>query len=187
MGLTALFLNMFSQMIGASLPVLAFQDFDGDRGSRGSSIAGFGAGAVVGSAVAVKLAPRFDPVRLGALGVVAWALPLPLLGLPLPAAGVISVLFVSSIFGPLANAPLISVLTMRSPEALRPKVMTALLTMAMLAGPLGLLIVGPLLAAWGPRPVMFSVAVAQILASLPLAIVALRGGGREPVVEPEAA
>ncbi len=187
MGLTALFLNMFSQMIGASLPVLAFQDFDGRSGIAGLFYAGFGAGSVVGSVVAVKLAPRFDPVRLGALGVVAWALPLPLLGLPLPAAGVISVLFVSSIFGPLANAPLISVLTMRSPEALRPKVMTALLTMAMLAGPLGLLIVGPLLAAWGPRPVMFSVAVAQILASLPLAIVALRGGGREPVVEPEAA
>jgi MFS family permease len=187
LGLTALFLNMFSQMIGASLPVLAFQDFDGRSGIAGLFYAGFGAGSVIGSVVAVKLAPRFDPVRLGAFGVVAWALPLPLLGLPLPAAGVISVLFVSSLFGPLANAPLISVLTMRSPEALRPKVMTALLTMAMLAGPLGLLVVGPLLAAWGPRPVMFAVAVAQILASIPLAIVALRGGGTEPVVEPEAA
>jgi MFS family permease len=187
LGLTALFLNMFSQMIGASLPVLAFQDFDGRSGIAGLFYAAFGAGAVLGSALAVKLAPRFDPVRLGALGVVAWALPLPLLGLPLPAPAVMAVLFTSSVFGPLANAPLISVITMRSPEALRPKVMTALLTMAMLAGPIGLLVVGPLLAAWGPRPVMFAVAVAQIVASIPFAIVALRGGGRDPAVEPEAA
>jgi hypothetical protein len=96
----------------------------------------------------------------------------------LPAAAVIVVLFVSSIFGPLVNAPLIGVLTMRTPEALRPKVMTGVLTTALLAGPIGLIVVGPLLGAWGPRPVLVFVAAGQFLATLPFAFLALRSGGK---------
>jgi hypothetical protein len=113
--------------------------------------------------------------------------PIPLLGLPLPAAAVIAVLFVGAIFGPLVNAPLIGVLTMRTPEALRPKVMTGVITMALLAGPIGLLVVGPLLGSWGPRPVLLVVAVGQFLASLPFAFVALRGGRHQAPVPAEAA
>ena len=60
------------------------------------------------------------------------------------------VLVVSALFGPLINAPLIGVITMRTPEALRPKVMTAVITAAMLASPIGLLIAGPLLEWLGP-------------------------------------
>ena len=56
----------------------------------------------------------------------------------------------SSFFSPLVNAPLIGVITMRTPEALRAKVMTAVLTTALLAGPIGLLVAGPLLESWGP-------------------------------------
>jgi hypothetical protein len=92
------------------------------------------------------------------------------------------VLFTSAIFGPLVNAPLIGVLTTRTPEALRPKVMTGLFTTALLAGPIGLLIVGPLLGAWGPRPVLLFVAVGQFLASLPFAFVALRRREPQPPV-----
>jgi hypothetical protein len=113
--------------------------------------------------------------------------PIPLLGLPLAAGAVILVLFTSSIFGPLVNAPLIGVLTMRTPEALRPKVMTGVLTTALLAGPVGLLVVGPLLASWGPRPVLLFVAVGQFLASLPFAIVALRRRADVPPAELEPA
>jgi hypothetical protein len=113
--------------------------------------------------------------------------PIPLLGLPLPAAAVIAVLFVGAIFGPLVNAPLIGVLTMRTPEALRPKVMTGVITMALLAGPIGLLVVGPLLGSWGPRPVLLVVAVGQFLASLPFAFVALRSGRHQAPVPAEAA
>jgi MFS family permease len=91
------------------------------------------------------------------------------------------VLFTAAIFGPLVNAPLIGVLTTRTPEALRPKVMTGVITMALLAGPIGLLVVGPLLASWGPRPVLLFVAVGQFLASLPFAFVALRRERTPPV------
>ena len=71
---------------------------------------------------------------------------------------------------------------MRTPEALRAKVMTAVLTMAMLAGPIGLLIAGPLLESWGPRPVFLLVAAGQLLATIPFAVVAF--GSSAPAAEP---
>ena len=176
--ITALFLNLFGQMLVVSLPVLAFDEFDESSTIAGLFFAAFGAGAVVGSILAIKLVPKFDPIRLGAVALVCLTIPIPLLGLPIPAGAVILVLFVGSIFGPLVNAPLIGLLTTRTPEALRPKVMTGVLTMALLAGPIGLVVVGPLLQNWGPRPVLLLVAAGQFLASLPFAFVAFRR--REP-------
>ena len=187
LAVTALFLNMFGQMLAASLPVLAFDEFDGSSTIAGLFFAAFGAGAVVGSILAIKLVPRYDPIRLGAVALVCLTIPIPLLGLPLPAGAVILVLFVGSIFGPLVNAPLIGVLTMRTPEALRPKVMTGVLTTALLAGPIGLVVVGPLLQNWGPRPVLLFVAAGQLLASLPFAFVAFRRREPTPPVTLEAA
>ena len=52
--------------------------------------------------------------------------------------------------------------------------MTAVLTFALLAGPVGLLAVGPLLEAWGPRPVFLLVAVGQLRGALFFAVVVLR-------------
>jgi len=187
LAITALFLNMFGQMLAASLPVLAFEEFDGSSAIAGLFFAAFGAGAVVGSILALKLVPKFDPIKLGAVALVGLTTPLPLLSLPIPAAAVIVVLFVGSIFGPLINAPLIGVLTMRTPEALRAKVMTAGLTMALLAGPVGLVVVGPLLQSWGPRPVLLFVAAGQFLATLPFARIAFRRPDETSPVTLEAA
>ena len=187
LSVTALFLNMFGQMLSASLPVLAYEEFNRSSRVAGVFFAAFGAGSLVGVALALKLVPRYDPIRLGAVSIVALTVPIPLLGLPLPAGAVVAVLFTSAIFGPLVNAPLIGVLTMRTPEALRPKVMTGVLTMALLAGPIGLVIVGPLLASWGPRPVLLFVALGQFLATLPFAFFALRRGRQEAPVTLEAA
>jgi MFS family permease len=187
LGLTALALNMFGQMLTASIPVLAFEEFDESSTIAGLFFASFGAGAVVGSVLALKLVPRYDPVRLAAFSLVALTVPIPLLSLPLPAALVIAVLFVSSVFGPLVNAPLIGVITMRTPEALRAKVMTGVLTTALLAGPVGLLVVGPLLADWGPQTVLLCVGVGEFLASLPFAFVALRRRAQPPPARLEVA
>ena len=97
-----------------------------------------------------------------------------MLGFDLPAAGVVVVLAVSAFFGPLVNAPVIAVITVRTPERLRAKVTTAVITVAMLAGPVGYAIAGPLLEAWGPRTVFVVVATGQLLATLPFALVAFR-------------
>ena len=93
---------------------------------------------------------------------------------------VMAALAVSSFFGPLVNAPLMMVLTTRTPEALRPKAMTALITTAMLAGPLGYLVAGPLLEMWGPNRVILLVATGQLLSTFPFARVAFDRSAEEP-------
>ena len=173
---TALVLNAMAQLLAISLPVLAFEEFGGSSRVAGVFFAAFGAGAVVGSVVAVKLVPRFDPIRLAACALVGLVLPIPLLALHLPAWGVVAVLFVSSLFGPLVNAPLIGVITMRTPAALRAKVMTAVLTFALLAGPIGLFLGGPLLQSLGPHKVFLLIAAGQLAATLPFAVLAFRRG-----------
>jgi len=187
LALTALLVNMFGQMLAASLPVLAFEHFGESPRVAGGFFAAFGAGAVVGSLIALKALHRFDPIRLGAFSLVALTLPIFALPFALPVWGVMFALFLSSLFGPLVNAPLIGVITTRTPAALRAKVMTAVLTMALLAGPVGLLAVGPLLSSWGARPVFALVAVGQLLGSLIFAVTALRGapGPTAPVAVEE--
>ncbi len=186
LALTSLLLNGFGQMLVASLPVLAFHDFGESSKVAGAFFGAFGAGALLGSVIAVKVMHRFDPIRLGAFAFVGLVAPLWLLGLDLPATGVMAVLFVSSIFGPLINAPLIGVLTTRTPEALRPKVMTAVVTFALLAGPAALVVVGPLLAAIGARGVFVVVAAGESVAVALFAVVALRrrDDAPEPATSP---
>jgi MFS family permease len=174
LGITSLVVNAFGQMLAASLPVLAYESFGGSSRVAGIFFAAFGAGAVVGSVVAMRVMPRFDPIRLGAISLIALTLPIGVLAFPLPVAGVVAVLFVSSLFGPLVNAPLIGILTTRPPTAVRAKVMTAVLTFALVAGPAGLLAAGPLLETWGARPVFLLVAAGQLAAAVFFATVALR-------------
>jgi MFS family permease len=175
LGVTALFANGFGQIMSAGLTVLAYEEYSSSK-VAGAFFAAFGLGAVLGSVVAVRIVGRFDPLRLGAVAFVALTLPVFALAIELPVPVVIVALAMSSFFGPLVNAPLIGVITIRTPEAVRAKVMTAVLTMAMLAGPIGLLLAGPLLEAWGPRPVFLLVAAGQLLATIPFAVVAFGSG-----------
>jgi predicted MFS family arabinose efflux permease len=183
LGITSLVINAFGQMLAAALPVLAYESF-GSSKVAGALFAAVGGGAVVGTLVAMRILPRFEPIRLGALSLVALTLPIGVLGLSLPVWGVVAVLFASSLFGPLVNAPLIGLLTTRPPEAVRAKVMTAVLTFALLAGPAGLLVAGPLLEAWGARPVFLLVAAGQLSAAAFFAAVALRRPRVVPVADP---
>jgi MFS family permease len=182
LGASALITNGLGQMLVAGLTVLAYEEYDSSR-VAGAFFASFGAGAVLGSIAAIRIVGRFDPLRLGAAAFVALTLPVFVLGFELPVPVVMAALALSSFFGPLVNAPLIGVITMRTPAALRAKVMTAVLTMAMLAGPLGLAVAGPLLEDWGPRNVFLLVASGQLLATIPFALVAF-GAGRPAAAVP---
>jgi MFS family permease len=178
-GLAAVFLNMFGSALSAALPVLAFDEFSESSQVAGALFASLGAGALLGMVLAMKLMPRFKPLKLAAIGIVALPLPIWLLGLDLPLWAIMAALFVSTIPQPLVNAPVIGLMTARTPEALRPKLMTALLTVAMLAGPVGLAAAGPLLEALGTRPVFAIIAAGMTVFALYFASVALRFGPRE--------
>jgi MFS family permease len=177
----AMALNALGQMLVAALPVLAYEQYDGSSRVAGAFFASFGAGAIVGMVAALRLMPRYDPIRLAAVSLVALTLPIWLLLAHLPAWGIVGALIVSALFGPLVNAPMLGVITTRPPAALRPKVMTAVITFAMLAGPVGLLVAGPLLQQIGARPVFGVVAAGELVAALVFAFVALRH--REPPLE----
>jgi MFS family permease len=178
---TSLLANGFGQMLVAGLTVLAYEEYSSSR-VAGVFFAAFGAGAVLGSLVAVRLVGRYDPLRLGATAFVALTLPVFALAIELPVPAVVVALALSSFFGPLVNAPLIGVITMRTPEAVRAKVMTAVITLAVLAGPAGMLVAGPFLETWGARPIFLLVAVGQLLAVIPFAVVAF--GSREAASAP---
>ena len=178
---TSLLANGFGQMLVAGLTVLAYEEYSSSR-VAGVFFAAFGAGAVLGSLVAVRLVGRYDPLRLGATAFVALTLPVFALAIELPVPAIVVALALSSFFGPLVNAPLIGVITMRTPEAVRAKVMTAVITLAVLAGPAGMLIAGPFLETWGARPIFLLVAVGQLLAVIPFAVVAF--GSREAASAP---
>ena len=161
-----LLVGLLAPFLFASLPVLAFVRYDADPKIAGWLFAAWGAGTFVGSAIAYRIVARFQPLRLAGTACVAMVLPLWLLVLELPAAGVGAVLFASGLFIPLINAPFMGVLTRRTPVSLRPKVMTAVITAEAIANPVGFAIAGPALSGLGLGTVYLFTAAGLTVAAL---------------------
>jgi MFS family permease len=140
--LAAAVLNFVAQGLVATLPVLVFRRFDADAKIVGFLFAAFGAGALIGSLAAANIVKKMPLMRLASFAIVAMALPLWLLAIPMHWALVIVVLAAFGVCAPLVNAPMMAVMTVRTPEALRPKVMTAVMTISSVIGPLGFLAAG---------------------------------------------
>jgi predicted MFS family arabinose efflux permease len=140
--LAAAVLNFVAQGLIATLPVLVYRRYGAETKVLGFLFAAFGAGALVGSLGAVGVVKKIPLLRLAAIAIVAMALPLWLLAIPMPWAIVIVVLAAFGFCAPFVNAPMMAVMTVRTPEPLRPKVMTAVMTIANVIGPLGFLAAG---------------------------------------------
>ena len=174
--------NMVYTAIFASLIVLARQDFGHRPWIAGAFVGASGAGALVGSGVAMKVIGRFDPLKLSSVAIVLDTLPLFVLGFHLPWWGIVIALFAGAIGQPIVNAPLIGIMTTRPPEALRAKVMTAVLTFATLAGPIGLVSVGPLLGRFGAHAVFVGLAGGALGSALYFVLVVVRYRASGPTV-----
>ena len=176
--------------MSAGLPVYAYTEFDGSSRIAGLFYAALGAGAVVGSIVAVMAVRKVAPLRLAGLAILAFIVPmwvLPFLP-PWPVVGLS--LFVAMFFTPLINGPFFAVLTSRTPDALRAKVMTAVISINTLAAPLGFLAAGQVLERWGVATLFALVAIGMTLAAVSFSAIALRFRELElapqPVAEPAA-
>src|SRR5262249_25093576 len=134
--------NFVAQGLVATLPVLVFRRYGADAKIVGFLFAAFGAGALVGSILASQVVRKVPLLRLAAVAIVAMSLPLWLLIVPMPWWTVILVISAVGLCAPLVNAPMIAVLTVRTPASLRPKVMTAFMTVSGIVGPLGFLAAG---------------------------------------------
>jgi predicted MFS family arabinose efflux permease len=183
LGATLIVLNFVASSISATIPFYAFDTFESSRIAGLFYTAG-GTGALVGSLAAMVAVKRIAPMRMAGIGMLAATLPLWLLPLGLPAWGVMSTLFLMMLFIPFVNGPIIGVITTRTPAELRPKVMTALISVSTLAVPLGFLAAGQLLGEWEPTRVFAAAAAGMTATALVFAGIALRHRDEET---PEAA
>jgi MFS family permease len=172
--ITAVFLHMFAQSAFICLPVLAYDHFDASSGTAGLFFAAFGAGSLLGSLAAIPLARRMPPVRLATIGVVWVSAPLLLLGVALPAPAVATVLFLAGL-GSIAAGPLFALITTRTPDALRAKVLTAVFTVVTISGPLAVVAIGRLLEEIDVRTLLVALAVGRLaMAAVFVAIIPKR-------------
>ena len=143
--IAACVLNFVAQGIVLGVQGIAFFRYDANAHVLGFLFAGFGVGALAGAVVAQQATQRVPLQKLAAVAVVALPLPLFLLSptTPWPVATIIIGAF--AFFVPLVNAPIAGLVLMRTPAELRPKVATAFMTIATMAGPLGFLVAGYLL------------------------------------------
>jgi predicted MFS family arabinose efflux permease len=177
--------GFLSAGMSAGLPVYAFDEFDGNARIAGLFYAALGAGALVGSLVAVAAVRRVAPLRLSGLAIFAFALPLWVLPFLPPWPVVFVALFAATLFAPLINGPLIAVLTARTPDSLRAMVMTAVISINTLAAPLGFLTAGQVLERWGVVPLFAAVVGGLSAMAVVYAAIVLRH--REVDVAPEPA
>jgi predicted MFS family arabinose efflux permease len=183
LGTTLIVLNFVGAAVSATIPFYAYTSFGESAGVAGLFYTAGGAGALAGSVVAVAVTRRFPPLRLAGAAIVAMTLPLWVLPLGLPAAGVAGLLFAMMFFAPLVNGPAIGLITARTPVELRPKVMAALVSVSTLATPLGFLAAGQLLGRWHPETVVAATAVGMTASALVFATIAFRAAGREEAPE----
>jgi MFS family permease len=167
-------LNFFTQGLIIGLQALAYFRYDADARVLGYLFAAFGAGALCGALAAQRLVREVDLLKLAAVAIVAMPLPLFLLSFSVPWTAAIVVVAAVGFCTPLVNAPLMGVLTVRTPEALRAKVLTAVIGVASMAGPLGFVVAGQSLR-FVPLSRFFVVLPALlVVGSLTFAWVALR-------------
>jgi MFS family permease len=170
--------------LSAGLPVYAYDEFDGNARIAGLFYAALGAGALIGSLLAVVVVRRVAPLRLAAFGILAFSIPLWVLPFLPPWPVVFVALFVATLFTPLVNGPIIAVLTARTPDYLRAKVMTAVISVNTIAAPLGFLLAGQVLERWGVAPLFAGVVVGTTWMAVVFAAIVFRHRDLEPAPEP---
>jgi MFS family permease len=135
-------INFVAQGIVLGVQGIAYFRYDANAHVLGYLFAGFGIGALAGAIVAQQAAQKVPLLKLAAVGIVALPLPLFLLSPTTSWPVAVLILAVFAFFVPLVNAPIIGILTIRTPAELRPKVLTAFMTLATMAGPFGFIAAG---------------------------------------------
>jgi MFS family permease len=171
---TMLTMEFFFMLFVTTLPVFAYSGYDQNARIAGVFYAAMGAGALLGMPIVSRVVRRFGALHVAAGALVLASIPKLLLGFPLPAAGVAAALVLQGIFGPLTGSPIFTVITTRTPAALRTKVLSAAFGVMFLTGPLGQIATGPLINAVGARTVIIIAAAGSLVGSAPFAIYVAR-------------
>jgi MFS family permease len=178
--LTVIVLDGAANGIAVAVPLLAFTRYDRDPHVAGWIFTGFGVGAVAGSLLVVKLLDWFRPMSLACVGIVAASAPLWLIAAPVPWPVAVAAVVACGLCLPMVNAPVMGLLTTRPPEALRAKVMTAVLTASGIGAPVGRVLVGPVYRAFGNGGVWVAIAAGMSLGAVLFVVAAVRGSAGDP-------
>jgi MFS family permease len=175
MTIAACVINFVVQGVVLGVQAVDFFRYHASGHVVGILFAGFGIGALLGALLAQQLTRKIPLLKLAAVAIVLMPLPLFLLApsTPWPVATVILAAF--AFFTPLVNAPVIGLLTVRTPAELRPKVLTAVLTIATMAGPFGFVVAGYTLRYVSLGSFFIGLPALLTLGSLAAAAVLLRG------------
>lgn len=177
-----IFFGFFSSALSAALPAHVYFEGDGPR-VAGLFYSALGAGALIGTIIAVMLIPKTQPLRMAAGAILGVTVPLWLLGMDLPIWAFTLALFSATLFTPLVNGPVFGVLTARMTPEIRPKAMTAIIALNTVAAPLGFLLAGQVIDQVGTSAVFYTVAAGFTVAALAFVAIVLRHL-REPVAMP---
>lgn len=165
-------------VIFLAIPVLVYTQYGADPRLAGALLAAWGVGAVAGNLIVYR-SDRVGGLRQAAWIVLLQAAPLWALAGPVPAAAVGAALALSGFANGLVNPTLHAVLTLRPPQAVRAKALTAMSTSSALAMPIALAVAGSAFAAYGSRHVVAAAAAGQLVAMSYAAFVTLRFLARE--------
>jgi MFS family permease len=179
-------MEFFFTLFVTTLPVFAYSGYDQNARIAGVFYAAMGAGALLGMPVVPVVVRRFGALHAAAAAFVLASIPKLLLAISLPAAGVAAVLVLQGFFGALTGAPIFTVITTRTPAALRSLVLPAAFGVMFLTGPFGPIAAGPLINAVGTRMVFVIAAAGYLIGSAPFAIYVARNRSLGDPVAPAA-
>jgi MFS family permease len=172
--LAACLVNMLAQALVVAMQSLVYFHYDANAHVLGFHFGSFGVGALAGGLIAQQVAQKADLLKLAAFAMLGMPLPLWLLAVAMPWGAALVVVGAFAFFAPLINAPILGILTVRTPAALRPKVMSAVMTVALLAGPLGYLLAGQAISRISIYTLFLIIAAALTLGSVAFAAILLR-------------
>jgi MFS family permease len=158
----------------AALPVLVLTKYGGRPELLGWLFGSFGAGALVGSAIAFHIVGSVDRLLLASLAILGQTAPLWLLPLAVPAPVLVAALALAGVFNPIVNAPMGAAMLARTPRAVRASASTVPMSVTAVLSPAALVASGPALAVLGARPVLAAAVVAQSAAMVLLCWAGLR-------------
>jgi MFS family permease len=172
----------------AALPVLVLERYGEHPEIVGLAWGAWGGGAVLGSVVAFRFVASFDRLLVSSFGEVGMIAPLWLLLVDAPALVLCALMLASGLANGIVNAPIHTIIQLRTPRALRQKVWSVLIVGGAVFGPLVLLLAGPSLERVGLEETLVGLVVVQSVCALVFAAAGLRERTRlsEPASEPAA-
>ncbi len=158
----------------AATPVLVVTRFGEQPEIVGWIFAGFGIGAVLGSVIAYRIVASVDRLLLASVGELGMALPLWLFVFHVPPAVLVAAMAVAGLANGLVNAPLHTILQLRTPRHLRTKVYSVVITATTILGPIALVATGPALEHFGVDETLAVVVAVDTVAVVAFALAGLR-------------